>query len=79
MLTAEIVLLPDGTLSDEIEIYFDSEGLYNIIERLKHIRDGKTDHVHLMSHSWGLSDLNEVKHKESNRIAHHVRMTLMDD
>ena len=78
MLTVEIVYLKDGTISDEVELYFDKEGLEQLFERLNHLRDGKTDHLHLMSEEWGLGDLNEEPHKENNRIAHHLRMTLIE-
>ena len=78
MLTVEVVFKPDGTLSDEIEVYFDKEGLDYLFARMSHIRDGKTDHLNLMSESWGLGDLNETPHRETNRIAHHLRMTLTD-
>lgn len=77
MLSVEIVLLPDGSLSDEVEIYFDKEGLEYLLYRLSHIAEEKTDHVSLMSTSWGLGHLDEKTHKPDNRIAHHLRITLM--
>ncbi len=79
MLTAEIVFLADGNFSDEIEIYFDRKGLDYLSSQLNHIREGKNDHVHLMSESWGLGNLDEQKHKENNRIVHHLRFTLMTE
>ena len=77
MLTAEIVMLPDSTLSGEVELYFNREGFDYLMGRLDHIRDGKTDHLHLMSRSWGLGDLDEKSHKPTNQIAHHLRLTLI--
>lgn len=78
MLTAEIVFLPDGTLSGEVEIYFDRDGFDHFMDRLRHISEGKTDHLHLMSRSWGLADLDEKSHKPTSHIAHHLRLTLVD-
>src|SRR3954466_12883938 len=79
MLTTEIVLTPEGAVSDEVEIYFDKEGLEYLIYRLSHILEGKTNHIHLMSESWGTGELNEISHKPNNNTVHHLRMTLMDD
>ncbi len=78
MLTVEIGSQEDGTRSQEVEIYFDQEGLDYLFARLSHIVDGKTDHVSLMSQSWGLGDLDEEPHRDSNIIMHHLRMTLMN-
>lgn len=78
MLTVEIVTLPDGSLSDEVEIYLDDEGLDQLIQRLTQIKNRNTDHVHFMSQSWGLGNLDEVKHKATNRVAHHLRITFSD-
>ena len=79
MLTVEIVLTANGSLGEEVEIYFDREGIEYLVYRLQHILDAKTDHISLMSESWGLGDLDEIKHRDNNRIAHHLRMTLMDE
>jgi len=78
MLTVEIGLLEDGTLREEVEIYFDREGLEYLLARISHISSGKTDHVVLMSESWGLGDLDESPHRKNNVIAHHLSLTLMD-
>lgn len=79
MLTIEIGFKPDGSISEEVEIYFDKEGLDYLAARINRMVEGKIDHVNLMSESWGLGDLDENKHRESNRIAHHLRLTLMSD
>jgi hypothetical protein len=78
MLSIELCYLDDGSLSEEVEIYFDKDGLEYLLARLNHITLGKTDHLNLMSESWGLGDLDEVKHRETNRIIHHIRMTLLE-
>ncbi len=76
MLTVEIGFNEDGAISEEVEFYFDEEGLDYLLARINHIKQGKTDHLNMMSESWGLGDLAENIHRESNRIAHHLRMTL---
>lgn len=78
MLTIEIGLLKNKEFSEEVEIYFDNEGLDYLLARLNQIQQGKTDHLNLMSESWGLGDLTEVKQRESNLIAHHLRITLVE-
>jgi len=78
MLTVEIGLLENGSFSEVVEIYFDKEGLDYLVARIDHIVQGKTDHANLMSESWGLGDLTEEKQRNSNLLAHHLRLTLMD-
>ena len=78
MISAEIGTLDNGDLSEQIEIYFDREGLDYLLARLAHISNGKVDHVELMSESWCLGDLSEKKHRDRNRIAHHISLILMD-
>ncbi|MCW5958621.1 MAG: immunity protein 32 [Pyrinomonadaceae bacterium] len=78
MLRVEIGLLENGDFSEEVEIYLDREGLNDLIARLSLIKDGKTEHIHLMSESWGLGDLSENKEKENNLLAHHLKIILTD-
>jgi hypothetical protein len=78
MLTVEVGLLEDGNFSEVVEMYFDREGLDYLIARLLQIQEEKTDHINLMSNSWGLGDLDEVKQRERNLLAHHLRATLVE-
>ena len=78
MLTVEIGILENQIPSDVVEIYFDRSGLDYLLARIAHITEGKTDHVELMSESWGLGDLDEDKHRQTNRIAHHLKITLLE-
>ncbi|HMP65655.1 MAG TPA: Imm32 family immunity protein [Pyrinomonadaceae bacterium] len=77
MITVELVQDDNGGVKKVVEIYFDEEGLAELQGRLDLIRDKKTDHVHLMSESWGLGDLNEETHRENNQIAHHLLFSLV--
>lgn len=78
MLTVEIGLHENGETKEVVEIYFDKEGLDDLLARLALIKTGKTDHIHLMSESWGLDDLSEDKQRESNQLAHHLKITLIN-
>jgi hypothetical protein len=78
MLSVEIGMLENGDLSKVVEIYFDKTGLEYLLARIAHITAGKTDHVDLMSESWGLGDLDEDKHRASSHIAHHLKLVLME-
>ena len=77
MITVEIVCADSGTPKDIVEIYFDKEGLSELLARLRLIEDGKSDHVHLMSESWGLGDLDEDLHRATNKLVHHLQLSLI--
>ncbi len=79
MLTIEVGLLENGKFSEEVEIYFDAEGFDYLLARLAQIKERKTDHLNLMSESWGLGDLTEIKQRDSNMLAHHLRITLVEN
>lgn len=77
MLTVEIGLKENGEAKEVVEVYFDKEGLDDLQARLSLIEKGETDHIHLMSETWGLGDLSEEKQREGNLLAHHLRLTLV--
>lgn len=77
MLTVEIGLRENGEINEVVEIYFDKDGLADLQARLSLIQNAKTDHIHLMSESWGLGDLSEDKQKERNLLVHHLQITLI--
>lgn len=78
MLTVEIGLNENLDCRKEVEVYFDKEGLDFLLNRLQQLKDGKTDHYNLMTKSWGDGELTEEKHKENNLLAHHLRLTLIN-
>jgi hypothetical protein len=78
MISVEIGMLEDRKRSDVVEIYFDVDGLNYLLDRISHIQGRKTDHVDLMSRSWGLGDLSEQTHRDDNQIAHHLKLTLVE-
>lgn len=65
-----------GNAPDEVEVYFDSEGLSALIAQLEMIRSGRTDHIHLMAESWGGSHLEDNPRMDLNMPVHHVKMSL---
>jgi hypothetical protein len=79
MITVEVVQDEVGTFDEIVEIYFDKDGLLELSARLQLLLEGKADHIHLMSESWGLGDLDEKTHKKNNRLAHHLQLSLVDE
>lgn len=77
MLTVEIGLQKEEKIPEIVEIYLDNDGLDDLLRRLSLIKDGKTDHIHLMTKSWGLGDLSDKKHREENVLAQHLKITLL--
>jgi hypothetical protein len=61
---------------EEIEIWIDEDGLSSLLAQLQFLKDGKTEHVHLMSDSWGGNDLSSEPVNPSNRTIHHVKILL---
>lgn len=57
-------------MPEELEIHLDNEGLQSLLAQLKLLEKGRTDHVHLMSESWG-----EVILTMSRKIRGHVYST----
>lgn len=56
---------------EEVDIIVDNDGLESLLSQLKMLSEGKTDHVHLMSRSWGGTHLEDsVKGTESSVIRH---------
>ena len=77
MLTVEIALQENGEAKEIVELYFDDEGLEELLARLLLLRGGPSDHLHLMSESWGLGDLSEKKNGTNTMLAHHLKLTLL--
>lgn len=75
MLSVEIILSEHGELRQQVEIYFDQEGLDYLLDRLTRIHQGKTDHYHMMTDSWGDGELSENKHSPASLLVHHLKLT----
>ena len=60
----------------ELEVYCDREGLNALLAQLLLLSDGRTDHVHLMTETWGGTHLDEVPQGQKNLPVHHVKILL---
>jgi hypothetical protein len=78
MITVEIGMSYLGQPNEIVEIYLDKTGLDELQKRLKLLTEGKTDHLDLMSESWGPGDLSQKLHGSENTLAHYLKITLTE-
>ena len=76
MLSFEILPTPPGAMPEELEIHLDNEGLQSLLTQLKFLEQDRTDHVHLMSESWGGSDLDDEPQNSKGMSIRHVKILL---
>lgn len=62
--------------NEEVEIYLDADALSSLSKRLRSLEKGKTDHIHLMSESWGLGDLTEERQGKETTLIHHLKILI---
>jgi hypothetical protein len=62
--------------ADQLQIYLDLDGLADLAAQIKLLNDRKTDHVHLMSESWGGSHLEEKPLNEAAKPIRHVKIIM---
>jgi hypothetical protein len=77
MITVEVLKDDKGTCKEVAEIFFDKDGLEDLLARLTLIKDGKADHIHLMSETWGLGDLSETALRPDSLLIHHLQLTFV--
>ena len=65
-----------GTMPDELEIHLDADGLRSLLSQLEFLKDGRTDHVHLMSESWGGTHLEDRPRTPDGAAIRHVKILL---
>ncbi|MBQ1500177.1 MAG: immunity protein 32 [Sphingomonas sp.] len=71
MISYELKPVVDGNIADEIEIFVDVDGIDRIIAQLNSLKEGRTDHLHMMSQSWGDGELaGQVVHAGNTSISH---------
>jgi len=58
-----------------LEIHVDENGLNTLIDILKGVKK-HGDHVHLMTQSWGGSELSDEKQGENNILINHVKIAM---
>jgi hypothetical protein len=69
--------LPTGELA-EVDMYLDREGLTSLLSQLTLLSTDKTDHLHLMTPSWGGDHLSEERHRADSQLVHHLEVQLFD-
>lgn len=62
---------------NEVEIVLDRTGLEALCAQLQLLSDGKSEHAHLMSESWGGSHLSESPVNPENLPIRHVKIILV--
>jgi len=61
----DVVEAPNGSV--------DSHGLESLLAQLRFLKEGRTDHVHLMSEAWGGTHLSDRPQTPANTIIHRLR------
>ena len=60
---------------ETVEIHGNSEGLTSLLKGLQNLLyEGKQDHLHLMTPSWGGEELTEEKQGENNKLINGVKI-----
>ena len=63
-----------------VEIHIDREGVDLLVERLSKLKEHSgQEHDHLMTESWGGSELTEEKQGAENELINHLRITFWPD
>lgn len=76
MISFQVKRPKSGAVPDELEIHLDAEGLRSLLSQLAFLEDGRTDHVHLMSESWGGSHLEDRPRTADGEPIRHVKILL---
>jgi hypothetical protein len=76
MISFEVKQPKSGGAPDELEIHLDQDGLRSLLSQLGFLEDGRTDHVHLMSESWGGAHLEDQPQTAGNAAIRHVKVLL---
>ena len=76
MLSFELKKPKSGEASDELEVFLDKAGLKSFLAQLHFLEEGQTEHVHLMSESWGGNHLDEQPQGSESTPIRHVKIFL---
>lgn len=74
MLSFELKKSVNGEAPDELEIYCDGAGIESLLAQLLLIKEGRTEHVHLIAESWGGTHLDDLPQDASNVPLRHVKI-----
>ncbi len=75
-ISIEVKRPTSGVLPDEVEVHLDREGLQSLLKQLEFLKEGRTDHVHLMSESWGGAHLADQPQTADGVAIRHVKILL---
>jgi hypothetical protein len=76
MISIQINQPQQGEFPDEVEIHLDQEGLQSLLSQLMFLKEGLTDHVHLMSQAWGGAHLTDQPLTSGSVAVRHVKVML---
>jgi hypothetical protein len=76
MLSFELKKPRDGDIPDELEVHIDIAGLESLLAQLRFLRERRTEHVHLMSETWGGTHLDNRPQNADATTIHHVKFLL---
>jgi hypothetical protein len=76
MISIEVKWPRSAGLPDELEIHLDQEGLRSFLAQLELLKGGSTDHIHMMSESWGGAHLAEQPQSTDTVPIHHVKILM---
>lgn len=76
MISFELKKPEAGKTVDELEVFLDRAGLNSLLAQLQFLEGGRTEHVHLMTESWGGSELSDHPQRQENTVIHHVKILL---
>ena len=74
MLSFELKRPTSSSSPDELEVILDLEGLESLLAQLRFLKEGRTDHVHLMSEAWGGTHLSDRPQIPTNTTIHSVKI-----
>lgn len=74
MLSFEVKKPADGKAPDELEVFLDAAGLDSLLAQLRFLKEGRTEHVHLMSETWGGAHLDDQAQRVENAPIGHVKI-----
>jgi hypothetical protein len=76
MIAVQLKTPAHGELPEEVEIVVDSAGLDSLLAQLSFLKRGQTEHVHLMSESWGGSHLEDSSLRPDATSIKHLKVLL---
>ncbi len=76
MLSFELKRSPNRDDPSELEVYCDRSGLESLLAQLMFLKEGRTDHVHLMAFEWGGTHLDNSPQNAIHIPVRHVKILL---